>query len=518
MKTTIISTIFVLFTLALRAQNILISNLNNPNEASITMDPKKPGVLIAGTNIDNYHISIDTGRTWKNKTLNSSYGVWGDPTLIVDTNGNFYFFHLSNPPLGTWIDRIVCQKSIDSGKTWSDGSFTGLNSLKKQDKQWSVVDRKTNIIYVTWTQFDRYGNTGPLDSSIILFSKSIDGGTTWSNPMRINTVAGDCHDDDNTVEGATPAIGVNGEVYVTWAGPSGLVFNKSLNKGITWLNKETFIDSIPGGWDYRISGINRSNGLPITACDLSNGPNRGAIYINWSDQRSGSSNTEVWLRKSIDGGVTWLPRKKVNNDIGNHQQFCTWMTIDQTNGFLYFIFYDRRHHNDDSTDVYIAISKDGGNSFINQKISETPFLPDSNIFFGDYINIVANNGVIRPIWTRLNGGNLSLWTALLSENKLNGVNEIGLKSNIDLSFENYPNPSNKRIFISYKLHTRAVVELFIYNDKGKITSKIIDNVETESGKYIEQIDTQALGLSAGIYYLTLKVNGEIQTRRQIILN
>ena len=73
-------------------------------------------------------------------TLTSSYGVWGDPVIDVDNLGNFYFFHLSNIP-DQKIDRIVCQKSTDKGNSWSDGTFTGLNGTKNQDKQWSVIDR-----------------------------------------------------------------------------------------------------------------------------------------------------------------------------------------------------------------------------------------------------------------------------------------------------------------------------------------------------------------------------------------
>jgi len=41
------------------------------------------------------------------------------------------------------------------------------------------------------------------------------------------------------------------------------------------------------------------------------------------------------------------------------------MTIDQTNGYLYFVFYDRRNYStaSTSTDVYMARSTDGGGDF-----------------------------------------------------------------------------------------------------------------------------------------------------------
>ncbi|HEX5112554.1 MAG TPA: sialidase family protein, partial [Saprospiraceae bacterium] len=269
----------------LYGQNVMISNEHHPNEPSIIMDPKKPNVLIGASNLRNVYVSLDTGRTWTDTVVTSSYGVWGDPALAVDTSGAFYFFHLSNPSSGNWIDRIVCQKSEDQGQSWSDGSFTGLNDSKAQDKHWPVVDRTNNMMYVTWTQFDVYGSTAPTDSSIILFSKSADAGLTWSDAKRINKVAGDCIDSDNTVEGAVPAVGPNGEVYVCWAGPLGLTFNKSLDQGEHWLAEEKIINDIPGGWDYAIPGIYRANGLPVTVCDLSKGPHHGTIYVNWSDQR-----------------------------------------------------------------------------------------------------------------------------------------------------------------------------------------------------------------------------------------
>ncbi|MBK7008266.1 MAG: exo-alpha-sialidase [Saprospiraceae bacterium] len=164
----------------------------------------------------------------------------------MDTAGDFYFFRLSNPPTGSWIDRIVCQKSEDRGKTWSDGSFAGLNGTKVQDKQWCAVDRKNNHLYIAWTQFDQYDSANPADSSVILFSKSFDGGVSWSVPKRINKIAGDCLDKDNTVEGAVPAVGPDGEIFISWAGPNGLVFNKSYDKGDTWLENEIKIDPMPG--------------------------------------------------------------------------------------------------------------------------------------------------------------------------------------------------------------------------------------------------------------------------------
>src|SRR5690606_12984405 len=114
----------------------------------------------------------------------------------------------------------------------------------------------------------------------------------------INSVSGDCADDDDTVEGAVPAVAPNGDVYITWMGPNGLVYNKSMDGGNTWLSEEQKIHDIPGGWSYGISGIYRANGFPIIKIDRSGGKNHGTIYINWSDQRNGEHDTDIWLTKS----------------------------------------------------------------------------------------------------------------------------------------------------------------------------------------------------------------------------
>ncbi|MFH1297040.1 MAG: T9SS type A sorting domain-containing protein [Bacteroidota bacterium] len=496
-------------------QNVMIGNQFYPEEPSIMINPYNTDQMIAGANINIYYYSNDGGVSWTQGVLSSSYGVWGDPCIIVDTSGHFYFFHLSNPASGNWIDRIVCQKTTDGGLTWNDGSYMGLDGTKAQDKEWGIVDPANNYLYVTWTQFDDYGSSNPTDSSIIRFSRSTDGGESWSDAVRINKVAGDCIDSDNTVEGAVPALGPNGEIYTSWAGPLGLVFTKSLDQGITWPAENIFVSDIPGGWDYAIPGIFRANGLPITCCDLSGGPYHGRIYINWSDQRNGLDNTDVWLVKSDDGGETWSDIIRVNDDPAGKQQFFTWMDIDQTTGTLYFVFYDRRNYTNNLTDVYLAISKDGGETFNNVKISESPFIPTSSVFFGDYTNISAHNGIIRPIWTRLEGGNLSIWTALIDSTSV-GIMP-GRQTPALLSLEqNFPNPVREVTHFPYKIHESSTVTLKIYDIYGREVATIVEDKFHAPGKYIERFDAASYRLSPGFYYFSLTCSEQALKRKMII--
>ncbi|MGK0364200.1 MAG: hypothetical protein ACI85O_001257 [Saprospiraceae bacterium] len=402
-------------------KNVLIhqgSTGFGPCEPSIYINPKDDNKIVAGAVLDNVYFSEDGGATWSKNKLKSSYGVYGDPVIGGDSKGNFYYLHLSDPDKKGWaspklLDRIVIQKSTD-GKTWEDGSFMGMHHPKDQDKHWIGIDPKTNALYVTWTEFDKYNSKKEGDNSRILFSKSTDEGETWSETVSINQFSGNCLDDDRTTEGAVPVAGLNGEVYVAWSYDDKIFFDYSTDGGTSWQDTDIVAAQQPNGWTFDIPDIGRANGLPILSIDHSQSKHRGTLYLNWTDQRNGENDTDVWLSKSTDKGLTWSKPKRVNDDAAGKQQFFTWMSVDEATGYIYTVFYDRRNHDDSQTDVYLAYSKDGGETFTNQKISETPFLPTSEgVFFGDYNNISARNGKVRPIWTRCDGGKLSVWTSLI---------------------------------------------------------------------------------------------------------
>ena len=398
-------------------KNIKVNSISNsPEEVSIAINPRHPNNLVAGANINNYYYSFDGGNTWINKEISDSKnGVWGDPVLIFDNNGAAYYFHLSRPSNGQWIDRIVCQRSTDGGMTFGNpGTYMGLNPPKKQDKPWACVDNSNSKwrdnIYVTWTQFDAYDSRLPENLSNIMFSFSSDAGSTWSDAMRINKIPGDCVDSSNTTEGAVPCVGPNGEIYVSWSAHDKLYFDRSLDGGTTWLDEDITAGKQIGGWVYEIEGIFRCNGLPITQCDISNSPYRGTIYINYSDKTNGENDVDVFLLRSSDGGSSWSDPIRINDDpVGNgKQQFMSWMSVDPVTGSVNIIYYDRRNYEDLNTDVYLARSTDGGTTFENVKISESPFTPVKSVFFGDYIGVNSYNNFTACIWQRLDKGRLSV--------------------------------------------------------------------------------------------------------------
>lgn len=394
-----------------------------PVEPSIAINKKDQKNIVAGIVLDRAVYTKDGGETWSESILTSPYGVYGDPAVISNSKGDMFFFHLADPSNkgrgdDAWLDRIVCQKSTDGGKTWNSGYSIGNNPPKDQDKEWVTVHPKKDYLYTTWTQFDTYGSKDKECKTNIMFSMSTNDGKSWSKPFQVSQNPGDCIDDDDTAEGAVPAVDNLGRVFVAWANHGNIYFDRSFDGGETWLNNDLMIARQPGGWSMDIPGLSRSNGMPVMMIDNSKGRMRNSLYIVFADQRNGENDTDIWFMRSTNFGDLWTQPVRLNQDGKGKHQFLPWMAVDQITGYIYIVYYDRRAYDDLQTDVYLAYSIDGGSSFKEVKISETPFIPSDDKFFGDYTNISAHNGVITPIWTRMDNGRTSVYTAVIKQEDL----------------------------------------------------------------------------------------------------
>jgi hypothetical protein len=163
----------------------------------------------------------------------------------------------------------------------------------------------------------------------------------------------------------------------------------------------------------------------------------------------------------------------------------------------------------------MAVSRDGGETFDNFKVSESPFNPDPGIFFGDYTNVSACNNIVRPIWTRLDNGALSVVTAIVDSLYV-GITPEKI-SPVPFSLDqNYPNPSTGTTSFSFKIHQPSRVSLRIFDLFGNEVACLLNNKPMDKGKYIERFDTRSRGLAPGFYYFSL-VNTEQSIIRKMVV-
>lgn len=394
----------------------------NACEVSISINPTNPSNLIGvsmqrgragGPRATNFaYVTTDSGHSWKTVAASNPRAlVQGDDAVTFDSAGNAYWSFISFDGIFEPAPRrahtgIFVGSSSDGGTNWREPVpvVDHINSVMPfEDKPYIKTDNVVsspyrNNVYVAWTRFDEYGSKNPECKTHIEFSRSNDGGRSFSPPMRISESPGDCVDSDNTVEGAVPAVGTKGEVYVVWGGPKGLTFDKSFDGGLTFgIDKP--VEQTPGGWDIAVPGINRHNGMPVTAVDRSSGPFSGSLYVNWIDERNGDP--DVFIISSRDRGTTWLAPVRVNDDVikNGKAQFFTWLAVDPIDGSLNVVFFDRRDHGGNLTGLTMARSIDGGRTFVNYKVDQPPFDCNSSVFFGDYLCIDAYDGLVAAIYT-----------------------------------------------------------------------------------------------------------------------
>lgn len=411
--------LFLLFSGSAHAQWKTL-RLNNDatltaNELNIAISPRHPAEMLAGANINLLFRSDDGGLSWQQRGMKSSLGIWGDPVVYADDSGYFYYCHLSRTAgksFPQYIDRMVVQRSTDGGISFNDGVAVGYNEGRAQDKEWICGDMNARSpyygnLYLSWTEFDAYGSREPEQRSRIRLSVSANRGLSFNNPVTVSDLTGDCLDGDSTTEGATVAVGPAGEVYVAWSLNNKIYFDCSRDGGRTFGNDQVIAEQV-GGWDIPVSGIFRANGMPFLLCDNSEGPYRGTLYICWADTRSGHA--EVYLSRSVNQGKNWTAPVCIGcaDDPEGRDRFSPNVCIDQSNGHVYVVYYNRRHSpSSHFMDVYMACSRNGGLSFSQRRATEISFpMPDKRQFFGDYIGVAAWQNSLRAVWTEARHGQL----------------------------------------------------------------------------------------------------------------
>lgn len=375
------------------------------NEPSIAVNPKNPQQMVVAWQVNaSAAYSNDGGQTWAvaDGTVPKEYRVSGDVSVTYDAAGHALLCYIAFDRLGTsqyWAhgatrNGIFVRRSLDGGATWEASAATviahdSVPGIPFEDKPYIVADPVSahrGNLYIGWTQFT-------LTTSELLFSRSTDGGLTWSAPLKLNSVPGLPRDDNGALEGFDAAVAPDGEIYAIWDSREGIMMATSSNGGQSFTKDRRIIPAGPGY--FGITGVSRSNGFPQIGIDP-RGKKGGRIYVSWSDYSNGD--VDVFVSSSADHGKTWSAPVRVNDDpIHNgSDQFFQWMAADATSGAVNLVFYDRRRNNDETT-VTLARSTDEGKTFSNYAWDGDAFSADGD-FLGDYIGIAANGNKVYGAW------------------------------------------------------------------------------------------------------------------------
>ncbi len=383
------------------------------NETTIALDPANPANLVGGSN-DYGHgdsqagvaTSFDGGATWTATTLKlldpslAKYDAQVDPAVAAHREGVFYyaFIDFDRGPGGKVQNRLAVARSSDGGSTWPRlgviVDHTGPGKHPFEDKESLAVDATRaphdGNVYVAWTRFP----VNALDR--IMSSRSTDGGASFSNPAQIS-------DSEGNYQGSAQAVGPDGEIYVAWRHQKRIEIDRSTDGGVTF-----GIDRTVAGIDELRSPLPgasfRVPTFPAIAVDRSGGPNRGNVYVVWSDEMGVGAGPDILLSRSTDGGLSWSLPIRVSDDSNGSYQFFPAIAV-ASEGTIFVSFLDQRlTPGTPLYDVFVARSTDGGLSFgrnvrVSDETSDSALDGFLGTFIGDYSGLAVTGSSAFPYWT-----------------------------------------------------------------------------------------------------------------------
>lgn len=486
--------------------------LDAANEPSIAVDWNNPDRIVIGwRQFDNvmsnfrqggYGYSNDGGATWTAPEPIDAGVFRSDPVLDIDNNGIFYYNSLTvNDDNDYWCDVY---RTTNNGFEWDEGVFA-----QGGDKQWMTIDKTGGIgdgnIYAFWNSSFSICKPGS-------YTRSIDEGETYEE---CDGVPG------NPIWG-TVTTGPDGEMYtVGGASSTGLVVTKSSNakdpsQQTIW-DFATYIDmhgKLSGWTVVNPAGLLGQSYIDV---DRSNGPGRGNVYVLASMDVNSNDPADVMFARSTDGGLSWEPPVRVNDDpYTNKYQWFGTMSV-APNGRIDAVWLDTRNSpgtNMFISELYYSYSIDNGITFsANERISESfnPQLgyPNQNKM-GDYFHMVSDNDGAHLAWCNTLNGEQDVYYTYITPWFV-GTDEIA--NNKELSLTAYPVPVHSKATFRFNLVENSEVSIEIFNLVGNSTT-IMNKEFHPAGTH--NFIYNAEQLSSGIYFCRITTSDDSKTIKFIV--
>jgi Neuraminidase (sialidase) len=362
------------------------------------------------------HFSTCAGGTAEN---GGDYDRSSDPWVTFSPNGTAYFISLS-ASANLLTSAVLVSKSTNGGLNWSEPTTLARDqsAFNFNDKESITADPTAPLnVYAIWDRSEKPGENAD-DNALhsfafrgpATFSRTTDGGATWSAPRNIMPTNANEFTIGNQI--AVLPEGTLVDVFSLGKGsgvqPSANPFTQSVmrstDKGQTWSR----VIDISSDQSVAVrdpdtgASLRTGAGLPDVAVD----PHNGTLYVVWSDGRfSGGARDDVALSKSTDGGRTWSTPAKVNQTPVPVAAFTPSVEVasDGTVGVSYYDFRSKDANAGALTDAFLARSTDGGTTWSETRLTPASFdIEQAAIsrghFIGDYQGLTSSGTTFMPFF------------------------------------------------------------------------------------------------------------------------
>jgi len=392
---------------------------------------------ISGGATQAQYYSSDGGGSWGQSSLPNVSGDSFQSDPCVDWTSDGTAWALTIGVNGSETVLIVRSfKSIDAGKTWKyDSDVSGSQTGTDKPSLWidhSSTATKDNMYAIWHLGADTY----------VSVRKGTSG--SWSVPLLITGA-----ETTFTSDGSDIKTNLNGDVFAFWpnAGGNTMLMLKSTNGGTSFdalgaapIQISTTIGSvllgipaqdvrgafgIEGCLKYVSGGAYKTTTLDMVyACwaDLAGGTGCNMASAEPNSDVTSKCKTRIWFAYSKDGGKTWQPAVKINDQSSLNDQFFPRLAVDDTTGNLMIVYYDTvADPGRLKTDVWMQCSADNGNTWTNAvkitsaETDEATADDDLGNQYGDYIGLSGTAGNFFACWTdRRSGGNEQIWGSAIT--------------------------------------------------------------------------------------------------------
>lgn len=464
---------------------------NPQSEIHLSINKLNPNVLLLSSQTfpvanswQGAYWSTNGGTTWvgSDNLPNNAPGR-GDPSTAFDAAGNGYVSTMSYPAgnINGDPNGYAIQRTANNGATWQP-QVSGSGIINGLDKPMTTADDiatspNANNFYCAWTNFNVSGR--------IEFNRSTNAGVTFSAPIYLSAGSG---------QGVNLQTGTNGEVYACWSdyaanglndySAKGLGFCRSTNGGVSFTNGQRVIqytgirayNAATNDDENPLFNNIRVNDFPAMAVDKSAGGHHGRIYIVVPAKENGNGKAVIQISWSDNQGTTWSSLKTISIANGR-QNWFPWISVDASNGNIYVIYYSLDAANGFSTNTYVAISNDGGATFINQIVSDaahiTAPIPEFGLgYSGDYIGITSFNGRAYAAWCDNRTGQWQDYVSQVSNGDITGVDNFCTSSSYAIT--NLPANSS----VTWSVSPGGLANLSCTNCNQTTLTRITDGTVT----------------------------------------